>query len=779
MVVRVGRGLAMVIVLACAWAPVARAQVERGEIRLTVTDQTGLPVAATGTLASEAPQLFRAFSTDAAGRFTLQELPFGVFRLVVERDGFVPSSILVEVRTAAPRSLTVQLSLAAVSSDVTVSSEPPLVDTARAGVTFSIGAPQIQDALPAVPGRRLLELVDAQPGWLMEANGVLHPRGSEYQTLFVIDGIPMDENRSPAFAPDLQDGDVQGMGVLTGNFPAEYGRKLGGVIEVTTARDIERGFHAVIDAGAGSFRTASAGATARYGWARRAVTVGASRAATDRYLDAPTPENFSNHGSLGGVTGTYDEQLNDANRLRVTWHHRTTDFLVPNERVQERAGQRQERTGSEDLGQGSWTSLVGSRFVVNARGMVERIGAALASNRASTPIVVSQRRRLSRGYANASLAADLGRHQVKVGGDLVAAPVREEVAYEITAPDAFPPGTATTFSFADRRTDREQSLFAQDTMRLGAFTVSAGLRWDRYAFVVHDSAFSPRLGVAWAAPDADLVFRASYDRAFQTPAVENLLLASSTQADAANDTTVRLPVVPSRGNFLEAGMTAGFARRLRLDVTTYRRSFSQFADDDVFLNTGVSFPVAFASTRIAGLDAKVTLLPVRRVSGFVSYSLLGGTARLPVVGGLFVGEEALDELEAEGDVAITQDQRHSARGQVRLAATGALWFAGTVRYGSGLPVELEAAVDDAELVTQFGAATVDRVDFARGRLRSNLSLDLGAGLRVWQRGRHRLVVRFEAGNVTNRLNVINFAGVFSGTALGASRSVSARAQVQF
>src|SRR5260370_4617760 len=98
----------------------------------------------------------------------------------------------------------------------------------------------------------------------MEANCVLHPRGSEYQTLFVVDGVPTDDNRSPAFAPDLQDGDLQAVNVLTGNFPAEYGRKLGGVVEVTTARDIRQGFHGAADLGAGSFATASGGVTAAY-----------------------------------------------------------------------------------------------------------------------------------------------------------------------------------------------------------------------------------------------------------------------------------------------------------------------------------------------------------------------------------------------------------------------------------------------------------------------------------------------------------------------------------
>lgn len=768
----------MLLALAFACTPVARAQVERGEIRLIVTDQTGLPVGASGTLASEAPQLSRRFTIDESGRYALQDLPFGVFRLIVERTGFVPYSALVEVRTAVPRALTIQLSLAA-TADVTVTDERPLVDPGRAGVTFSIGAAQIQDALPSVPGRRMLELVDSQPGWLMEANGVLHPRGSEYQTLFVIDGVPMDENRSPAFAPDLQEGDIQGMSVLTGNFPAEYGRKLGGVIEVTTVRDIQRGFHAMADVGGGSFGTASAGVSARYGWSRRVLSVSGSGARTDRYLDPPTEENFTNHGSLGGVTAAYDDQPTDADRLRFTWHHRSTDFLVPNERLQEEAGQRQERGGREDLVQGTWMRLFRSRFVFNARGMAERIGATLESNQLSTPIIVSQDRSLTRGFSNASVAVDLGRHQVKFGGDVVVAPVREALDYVITDPSAFSPGTAQSFAFSDRRTDTEQSLFAQDTMRLGSFTVSAGLRWDHYAFVVDDAAFSPRLGIAWSAPDADFVLRASYDRAFQTPAVENLLLASSAQTDAANSTTVRLPVLPSRGNFFEAGITAGLARRLRLDVTGYHRSFSQFADDDVFLNTGVSFPVAFESARINGLDAKVSLLPVRRISGFASYSLLKGTARLPLVGGLFLGEDSLDELEAEGEVAITQDQRHTVRGQLRVEATERLWLTTTIRYGSGLPVELEGEVDEAELTAQYGEDVLERVDLENGRVLANVSLDVGAGLSLWRSGQHRLSLRVEAANLTNRLNVINFAGLFSGTALGAPRSAMVRVLYQF
>jgi outer membrane cobalamin receptor len=771
------RKLVLAAAIAVAiWPTAVRAQVNRGELRLRVLDPVGqLLIGAEGNLASEAPALSRTFVTDADGQATLADLPFGVYRLSVRMPGFVTRTQVVDLHSAAP--ITLQLTL---DVGLTVSEQVtgPLVDTRQTGAIYSINAPAIEEALPAVPGRRLLDLVDAQPGWLMEANGVLHPRGSEYQTLFVVDGLPMDENRSPAFAPEIQEGDVQAMNVLTGNFPAEYGRKLGGVVEVTTAQDIRRGWHGSADIGGGSFGSATGAASATYGWDRRAITVSGSAARTGRYLDPPVTDNFTNDGSFGGVSAAYDDRPTDHDRLRVTWRHSMTSFQVPNEQIQEAAGQLQERTGTDDLLQGVWTRIIGTRFVLNVRGVGTRLGATLSSNDLSTPIIVSQDRALTRGYGNVSLAADYGRHQVKFGGDLVFAPVREQLAYVISDPSFFEPETAPTFQFSDRQHDREQSLFVQDTIAAGAFTISAGLRWDHYALVVDDQAISPRLGVAWAAPNGSLVLRAAYDRAFQTPAVENLLLASSPDVDAVGN-AVRLPVEPSRGHYFEGGVTAAVGGRARIDASGYRRTFHQFADDDVFLNTGVTFPIAFDRAAIDGFDAKFTLLPWRRFSGFASYSLLKGTSRLPVTGGLFLGEDAIAELEQEGEVPITQDQRHTIRGHLRVEVSPRLWAGATVRYGSGLPVELEGDVDLDELEEQYGAAVLDQVDFESGRVKSNFAIDLGAGLQVWRTDRHRATLRVEVANLTNRLNVINFAGIFSGTAIGAPRSATVRLQFVF
>ena len=227
----------------------------------------------------------------------------------------------------------------------------------------------------------------------------------------------------------------------------------------------------------------------------------------------------------------YQIRPTDRDRLQFTWQHRQSEFGVPNEIVQEAAGQRQDNSGRDDALHGAWTRVVGSRSVFSTRGLIQHLSAGLRSNEASTPVIVEQDRSFTRGYVNASLAADLGRHQLKFGGDLVVTPVSEALAYRITDDDFFEEGTSETFQFADERTSNEQSLYVQDTIRRGRLTFSAGLRWDRYDFVVHENAFSPRIGIAWAPAD-DVVLRASYDRVFQTPAVENLLLASSPDVDA-------------------------------------------------------------------------------------------------------------------------------------------------------------------------------------------------------------------------------------------------------
>ena len=280
------------------------------------------------------------------------------------------------------------------------------------------------------------------------------------------------------------------------------------------------------------------------------------------------------------------------------------------------------------------------------------------------------------------------------------------------------------------------------------------------------------MAVAWS-PAADLVVRASYDRAFQTPAIENLLLASTDTFERLGAETLRLPVPASRGNFFEAGLSKSIANRMRIDLSAFNRRMTDVADDDLLLNTGVSFPIAFRRADINGAELRLELRQWKNLSGTLSYSYLHGTGELPITGGLFLGEEGQAQLESTDRFPITQDQHHTIRGRATCQLSPSGWIAIVGSYGSGLPFEdFNGTPEEAQ--EQFGSRVVERVNFETGRVRPSASLDVSGGVIVSKSAKHALRLQAEVRNVTNRFDLINFAGLFSGTAIAASRTFAVR-----
>lgn len=765
-------------VLALVFALGQFAASNTGELRLTVVDSSGLPLPSGVELSSAANQVRQRLETDPQGGLVAKRLPFGSYQVIVTRDAFATFTGVVEIRSALPTDYRVELRPASLQTQVTVTPEDTLLDPRQTTTAHRIGVETLRNRMTAAPGRSLTDLVNAQPGWLLEANGILHPRGSEYQTQYVIDGLPLTDNRSPAFAPEIGAGDIDGMNILTAGYPAEYGRKLGGVIEVVTGGEARRGWHGMASGGVGSFATRSGDTTAAHSRDRTSFSLSAGVAATDRYLDPPVEENFTNHGTTSHLAARIERDVTDRDRFGLIVRRGDARFLVPNERVQELAGQRQERDSAETAAQFSFQRIFSDRVVGDVRGLARDLSAGLQSNASSTPIVAHQDRGFREFYLKGAVSGQAGEHEWRAGADMNVGTVRETFTYRITDPAAFDDDISPAFRFDARRPAREQALFVQDQWRRGAWTVNAGLRWDRYTLVVEDSAFSPRVGVAWSWPAANLVVRASYDRAFQTPAVENLLLASDAAVDSLDDDVVRLPVLPSRGNFYDVGLSKTLFGTTRIDVSQYYRTMDNFADDDVLLNTGVGFPIAFHSARIAGTEVKLQVPRWRTLSAVIGYSLMHGSGDLPITGGLFVGDEAAEALEPGGRFAISQDQRHTIRARVSNRFNARFWTALAASYDSGLPVE---EFDDGrdEALEQFGERIADRVNFDAGRVRASFSIDASAGFILHKRAGRTLDLQLDVRNLANRLNVINFSGLFSGTALAPPRGLAVRLRAAF
>ena len=772
----------------------ALCQGNNGEVRLKVVDPSGLGVKAAVQIVSEANQYRNTLSTNDQGALEVQHLPYGVYQLEVNQPGFAPQSALIEVRSSIPTECTIQLKLPSVRQSVAVSAANTLIDPEQAGSVNQVGSSFIQNRLSSLPGRSLQDLVNSQPGWLYEGNAVLHPRGSEYQTQFVVDGIPLTDNRSPSFGPEIEADDVQSMTIYTAGIPAEYGRKMGGVVELNTTQDAGPGFRGDAVLSGGSYDSAGAFLKGEYVWGQNAFGVSASGDGTAHYLNPVVTQNYTNRGTVGDFSVSYERDFTPNDRLTMSVRHELSRYDLPNEDIQESAGQLQTADNFETMGIISYEHTFSPHAVADFSGMVRDNANDFYSNPDSTPILITQHNWFREGYFKGATTIDHGRHEVKVGVESDNIFLNENFHYVIpniqTQLAYFDSSTPLTFSFMASRPDLEQAAFVEDLIRIGNWTINAGVRWDHYQLLLNRQATQPRLAISRYFPGAGIVAHFSYDRVFQTPAFENILLSSSTAAAGLDTISLQLPVQPSQGNYYEAGLAKAFSNQFRIDTNVFRRAVNNYADDDQIENTTISYPIAFEKAIIYGAEGKLTLVNWRRFSGFASYSYEVGNAWFPVTGGLFLGDDAI--LPTSGHMPDSQDQRNTVRGRLHYQVTPRLWIAGGIQYDTGLPFDFECPSASGSQTPQqalqqciasevqiYGSDVVDRLNFPLGRILPSFQVSASTGVDVYRSERVNVHFQADGENLTNVVEVIDFGGLFSGNAIGPARSFALRLRTDF
>jgi len=798
------------------WAIPTFSQSNTGELRLTVTDPSGLAVKTSVELRSEANQYRYTFSTDEKGYVDFERLPYGIYQVRIEAPGFARISEPVEIRSALPLDRTIPLKVASVSESVNVNAPATLIDPYRAGSLNQLGAQAIQDRPTALPGRGLQDLVNSQPGWLYEGNAVLHPRGSEYQTQFVVDGIPLTDNRSPSFGPEPAEADdVESLSIYTAGIPAEFGRKMGGVVEINTLRNEDPGFHGELTLFGGTYDTGAINTQDQYTWGKNTFGLSASGNMTGHYLNPVVPENYTNHGTIADFSLSYERNFTPKDRLTMIVRHELARYEIPNELVQQNGaylpnssnttgcppappepsdcvfvpgGQLQTGDNFETMGSASYQHIFSSDVIGALRGMARDNSLDFYSNPESWPLIATQHNDFKEIYFNGSISVHHGRQEWKAGIESDNIFLHENTSYVI--PDCANPNDpqcpinlgildsgAITFAFQGQRPDLEQAAYVQDLIRLGNWTVNAGLRWDHYQLLVNQNAVSPRLAVSRYFPTIGLNIHASYDRIFQTPSFENILLASNPAAEAIDNSVpaLQLPVQPSHGNYYELGVTKALFAKLRLDANMFRRQVNNYADDSQILSTGISFPIAFDHAILYGAEAKLQLLEWKGLSGFASYSYIVGNAWFPVTGGLFLGDDAINPTT--GHFPDSQDQRNTVRARVRYQVIPRLWVAVGADYNTGLPFQPD--LTPQQYATEYGQVVVNHLNFNLGRINPYFTQNASVGVDLYHREKHSVRFQADVANLGNTLELIDFGGLFSGNAIGPSRQYTFRLVTTF
>ena len=773
----------------------------RGEVQ----DESGSPVVgATVTLENVLNGFVSQVSTSDAGEFRFTNVPFHSYSVSVVKDGFARAHESVALRTNVPQSIKIRLLIAsqAVRVEVNATEATTLIDPESTGTRTELNAPAMA-RLPVAPTSRGLEsMLLTFPGFAANANGAIHPRGAHNQMTYVIDGMAISDQLTGAFANAVDPSIVQTLELFTGNVPAEFGNKVSGVAVITTRSGIGSGrlFSGSTQATVAQFDTLAsltqfAGGTDRWGY-----FASFNALKSNRYLDQVSLDNLHNGGNSQRSFGRVDYQASPRDTLRLNLMTGRSDFQLANLRSQHANGQSQ-RQKLEDVSiGGGWLHTVNGQSTFETIVSYRRATAFLLPSIGDTPVTASQNRQATTFNSGARWNRDTGSHAWRVGVDYQHFPIREAFTFGVTDASFNHPGAedfiptlephdltrgGSLFAFSKSRAGNLYTGFVQDTLRLGRFVVSLGLRYDAYRFLARGNQFQPRLGIAYHLRETGTVFRASYNRTYQTPPTENLLLSSSEESAVLVPLAVRqtlgrsyIAIRPERQNVYEAGLQQTLGRYASFSAAVYHKQSTDMQDNDNFLNTGIIFPTSLAQARTTGAEGRLTLLPIKRFSGSVSLTHYHTVVTPPFTGGLFIGSAAVDALSA-GPFVIDHDQKLGVQTNVQYSVRRNLWVSGAVRYDSGLvsnpsnPAEVVLDPDYADLLPYVNLASDPP------RVRPRTITDIAIGYEGRRDDRRLWDAVFQVSNLRNVTALYNFQSIFVGTRIVQPRTASVKLRWYF
>ncbi|MFZ0884303.1 MAG: TonB-dependent receptor [Candidatus Acidiferrales bacterium] len=185
--------------------------------------------------------------TNGSGLYVVPSLPPGSYQITVSLSGFqtlVVNDLRLDVATSVTKDL--QLTVGAISQQVEVTTEAPLLDTSTTGVGQVINSKTVQE-IP-LNGRHFVDLNLLTPGTVTPpANGFLtaplRGQGSfaintagqrEDTTNWLINGINLNDpvQNQVTFQPPVDT--LEEFKVDNSTFPAQYGRNAGSIVNIAT-----------------------------------------------------------------------------------------------------------------------------------------------------------------------------------------------------------------------------------------------------------------------------------------------------------------------------------------------------------------------------------------------------------------------------------------------------------------------------------------------------------------------------------------------------------------
>jgi carboxypeptidase family protein/TonB-dependent receptor-like protein len=202
---------------------------------VTAADGKPLPGVAV-TLTSPALQGSRSVTTNAAGEYNAPLLPPGAYRVEYVLAGFetiTREDVVVSLEQT--NRVNVTLSLSRVSESVTVSGDKVVVDPTQTGVQQNFKEDYLKYASIGQSGRQYQSVMSQAAGSYDAGSGNPNVMGANLgQNAFLIDNLNTTDTVTHTFTANIGFEAIQEVSLQTAGYEAEYGKAVGGILNVIT-----------------------------------------------------------------------------------------------------------------------------------------------------------------------------------------------------------------------------------------------------------------------------------------------------------------------------------------------------------------------------------------------------------------------------------------------------------------------------------------------------------------------------------------------------------------
>src|SRR5207247_7268535 len=172
--------------------------------------------------------------TGKDGSFQFFNIPFNPYMLRVDATSFQTVYKQLDVRSPIPMEVKIELTTTLTESVKVTAEKEAQLETDTSMSHLDIDKSFVAKAPAPIASRAMEQIVTSTPGFAKDENGRFHFQGAHSQDEYVVDGPAISEQTGMTFSNSIDPGIAQGIEVIYGNVPAEYGEKIGAVINLAT-----------------------------------------------------------------------------------------------------------------------------------------------------------------------------------------------------------------------------------------------------------------------------------------------------------------------------------------------------------------------------------------------------------------------------------------------------------------------------------------------------------------------------------------------------------------